>query len=92
MKDIELEGVIVDELADAMRKTMDFDVLCDVMTRFGWTVVKVEYFSGDDDIAHTWIKLVEWADQNCTGQWKEHLGKWLFEDPKDATMFKLRWA
>ena len=87
----DLESIIVDELADEFKKTMDFNVLCDALTKFGWTVVEIDYFKGDGDDSQTWVKVVDWVDQNCTEGWKEHLGKWLFESTKDATMFALKW-
>ena len=87
----ELESIIVDELAEEMQRTMDFDVLCDVMIRVGWAVVEVNYYRGDGDDTQTWMEVKNWVDQNCTGQHQEHLGKWLFEDTKDATMFALKW-
>lgn len=86
-----LQDAIVDELAEEMQKTMDFNILCDVLARFGWTVIEIDYYRGDDDASQTWVKVMEWADQNCTGNYKEHLGKWLFEHAKDATMFALKW-
>ena len=87
-----IEERIHNSLAEEIQKTVDYDVLCDVMVRFGWTVVEVKYFSGDGDTLHRWVDVMKWVDANCTGQHKEHLGKWLFEIEKDATMFSLRWA
>lgn len=86
-----LQGAIVDELAEAVQQTMDFDILCDVLTRFNWTVIEIDYYRGDDDASQTWVNVMEWVNQNCTGNYKEHAGKWLIESKKDATMFALKW-
>lgn len=90
MKDLEQE--LTESLGQSMQKTIDFDILCDTLSAFGWTVVEIGLYQGDGDIARSWMNVVEWADKNCTGEWQEHLGKWLFERPEDAMLFKLRWA
>lgn len=87
-----LQEKISNRLSEEMQKTMDFDVLCDVRKRFGWTVVEIRYFNSDGDTLHSWVDVMKWADENCTGEYQEHLGKWLFESEKDATIFKLKWA
>ena len=83
-----LQGAIVDELAEEMQKTMDFNILCDVLARFGWTVFEMNY---DPINGQGWNDVVNWADDNFSGGWKEHAGKWLIEHAKDATMFALKW-
>jgi hypothetical protein len=89
--EMDLEGVIINELAEEMQKTTDFGVLCDVLTRFGWTVVEIDYYRGDGDHGQTWVEVINWVDINCTNEHREHLGKWLFKSSKDATMFALKW-
>jgi len=32
-----------------------------------------------------------WADDNFAGDHREHRGKWLIENAKDATAFALKW-
>jgi len=87
ISDVDIEGEITKSLADESRKSMDFDLMCDIMVRMrGFVVVEIEY--GPDK---PWIDVMTWADENCTGDYKEHNGKWLFERAEDATMFKLRW-
>lgn len=83
-----LQGAILDELAEDMQKSMDFEILCDVMSRFGWTVLKINY---DPDLDQAWNSVVNWADENFTGNHREHNGTWLIENAKDATMFALKW-
>lgn len=84
----DLQEQIENRLADEMSKSMNFSVLCDVMTRFGWTVLEVDYYP---DAGQTWYTVVNWADENFEGQYQEHKGKWLIENSKDATMFALKW-
>jgi hypothetical protein len=41
----------------------------------------------------TWYTdTAEWVHKNATGDYKLLKGQWLFEEPKDATMFILRWS
>jgi len=81
-----LQGAILDELAEDMQKSMDFDILCDVLTSFGWTRLEVDY--GRDQ---RWVDVKEWAAQNFEQNHQEHNGSWLIESSKDATMFALKW-
>lgn len=81
-----LQDIIVDELAVNFQKTVDYDILCDVMIGFGHTVVEIDYHNDQK-----WSDVMAWATKNCTGGYQEHLGKWLFELEKDAIMFKLKW-
>ena len=83
-----LEDQITESLANEMQKTMDFEILADVACRFGWTRLEIDYSVPDK----TWIDVVAWVDSNCQGEYKEHLGIWLFELPHEATAFALKWT
>jgi hypothetical protein len=81
-----LEDELTASLAEEMQKTMDFEILCDLYVPFGWTRIETEYNGGQK-----WVDVVEWTSKNCSGEYKEHNGVWLFKDAKDATAFALRW-
>lgn len=81
-----LETLIADEAAKNMQKSMDYDLLCEIMVPFGYTVVKIEYGS-----KRKWFEVMEWLANNHIGEYQEHNGKWLFKHEQDAIMFKLRW-
>ena len=83
-----LQQQVLDNLAKDMSNSMDFEVLCDVLSRFGWTVLKIDY---DPDSGQAWNLVKNWADENFTGNHQEHAGTWLIESAKDATMFALKW-
>ena len=84
---LDIEGEITKSLADEFRKSMDFDLMCDVMIRMrGYVTVEIDY--GPDK---PWSDVMAWVDSTCTGDYKEHNGTWLFERAEDATIFKLRW-
>ena len=82
-----LEDELTASLAEEMQKTMDFEVLCDVLIRFNWTRIETEYDGGQK-----WVDVIDWVSKNCSGEYKEHNGVWLFESSRDATAFALRWA
>lgn len=84
----DLQEQIENRLADEMSKSFDFVILCDVMTRFGWTVLEMDY---DPDSGQAWHTVKNWADDNFSGNHQEHNGTWLIENSKDATMFALWW-
>jgi len=84
----DIEKELTDSLADEIRKTIDFNLMCDIMVKLrGFVVVEIDY-SPDKK----WIDVMEWVDAIVTGEYKEHNGTWLFEKAEDATMFRLRWA
>lgn len=83
-----LQGAILDELAEDMQKSMDFEILCDVLSRFDWTVLRIDY---DPDRGQAWNTVTNWADENFEGGYQELNGTWLIENAKDATMFALKW-
>ena len=83
-----LQEKIANSLAEEMSKSFDFVILCDVLSRFGWTVLEMDY---DPDAGQGWNTVKNWVDDNFLGDHKEHNGKWLIENPKDATMFSLKW-
>ena len=83
----DIEKELTDSLADEIRKTIDFNLMCDIMVKLrGFVVVEIDY-SPDKK----WIDVMEWVDAIVTGEYKEHNGTWLFEKAEDATMFLLRW-
>lgn len=82
----DLEQEIINDLAKSMAKSIDFDMLCDVLIPVGYTQIEITYGS-----SRKWFEVMEWTANICTGEYKEHNGKWLFEKEKDAIMFKLKW-
>lgn len=83
----QLEDELTAALAEEFKKSEDFEVLCSIMTERGWIVVETEYYHVEEE-----QPVIAWAEENCVGHWQSRHGKWLFEDAKDATMFKLKWG
>jgi hypothetical protein len=83
-----LQAQVLDDLAKDMQQGMDFEILCDVLVRFEWTVISIDY---DPDSGQAWNTVINWADDNFEGEFQEYNGTWLIENAKDATMFALKW-
>jgi hypothetical protein len=83
-----LQQQVLDDLARDMSNSMDFEVLCDVLSRFGWTVLYMDY---DPESGQAWNTVMNWVDENFEGEYQEHKGTWLIENTKDATMLALKW-
>lgn len=50
-----------------------------------WKIVKINHTSN-----HYQIK--EWLKKYAEGQWQQQDTNYLFENERDATIFKLRWS
>jgi hypothetical protein len=83
-----LQQQVLDDLAKNMQQGMDFEILCDVLVRFEWSVFHMDY---NPDLGQAWNTVINWADDNFEGEFQEHNGTWLIENAKDATMFALKW-
>ena len=52
--ELTLESIIAESMAKEFQKTIDFDMLCNTLVPFGWTVVEVEYGPGKE-----WIDVID---------------------------------
>lgn len=77
-----------DYLATEMSRSMDFEILADVMTRFGWHLVELDRYRNN---MHA-VDVRAWVLENCQGEHRSHGASWLFKESADAVLFKLRWA
>lgn len=75
-------------LSTEMSRAMDFEILADVMCRFGWHLVELDRYTDN----HHAIDVREWVAANCSGEHRSHGASWLFKEQGDAVMFKLRWG
>ena len=96
-----LQDDIINRVADDMAQKIDKDLLDDMMIAIlkdkDWVETKVnpEYtdmgmLSGKYE--EWYSQTAEWIHLNAQGDYKLIKGQWLFEDPRDATMFILRWS
>ena len=93
-----LEDEIAQSLAEKIAKQIDKELLDDLMTDVlindGWIQTKINpAFGRSIAPKFDWyIETAEWVHCNAKGEYKLLKGQWLFKDPKDATMFILRWS
>lgn len=76
----------IDQAAQQLADDIDFEVLSTVFVESGWTKVVLQPM--------TWERGAEidlWVHKNINGGTHDRGLVWLFEDPKEATWFKLRW-
>ena len=98
-----LQDDILDRMGKDIARKIDKDLLDDLMIDVlkdeGWIKTKINPAFTDigmnivpsrfDD---WYSKTAEWILLNAQGDYKLLKGQWLFKDPKDATMFILRWS
>lgn len=96
-----LEEEIANDMATRIAKQIDRELLDDIMiavlTDEGWTATTVNPAYTDMGMLsgkyEEWYsKTAEWIHINAQGDYKLVKGQWLFKDPRDATMFILRWS
>lgn len=98
---MDLEKEIAQSLAEKMAKEIDKELLDDMMIAVlkdeGWIETKVNPAYTDLGMLsgryEQWYsQTAEWIHLNAQGNYKLLKGQWLFKDPRDATMFILRWS
>lgn len=82
-----LEDQIAEELGKAISDEMDFEILADVMCRFGWHRVDLDRFQ---DNRHA-VDIGYWCHDNIKNEWKRNGRHFIFKDIGDAVNFTLRW-
>jgi len=96
-----LEDDIAQSLSEEIAKQIDRALLDDIMiavlTDEGWTATTVNPAYTDMGMLSSkyeewYSKTAEWIHINAQGDYKLVKGQWLFKDPRDATMFILRWS
>jgi len=75
---------ILDRITKEMAKSIDFDIVSDILVKGGWVKLKL--------CNHTDIqKACEWISENVSNDCKNYYGTWVFKNAEDAIAFKLRW-
>jgi hypothetical protein len=96
-----LEEEMLDHAAKNIAREIDQNLMDDItiaiLINDGWTETNLNPAYTDTGMLsgkyEEWYsKTAEWVHINAQGEYKLVKGQWLFEDPKDATMFILRWS
>lgn len=92
---------MLNRAAKRMAQEIDQDLMDDItiaiLINDGWTEIKANPAFTDMGMLtgrfeEWYIQTAEWIHRNAQGNYKLVKGQWLFKDPRDATMFILRWA
>ena len=96
-----LQEEILNEAGKSMSRYIDSEIINNIMIEMlikdGWTPTKVNPEFTDMGMLsgkfEDWYsRTAEWVHLNAQGDYKLLKGQWLFKDPRDATMFILRWS
>lgn len=82
----DLQDQILKETSRRMQESVDWEILAGVCEALGWIRVEVLTSTVEESLS---IKL--WVKDNLNGNVKNRHDVYLFENPKDATMFTLKW-
>lgn len=88
-------SILSAEIAREIDKEILDTLMIDVLTSEGWIQTKINPAFDNNTAMYrsTWYaETAEWIHVNATGDYKMLRGQWLFKEPKDATMFILRWS
>jgi hypothetical protein len=97
----ELEQDMLDRIGKDIAREIDKelldDLMIDVLTKDGWTPTKINPAFPPKGMMSSsfnewYSQTAEWVHLNAQDDYKLLKGQWVFKDPKDATMFILRWA
>lgn len=96
-----LEQDMLDRMGKEMAQEIDQGLMDDItiaiLINDGWTETKVNPAFTDMGMLsgrfEDWYaRTGEWIHKNAQGDYKLIKGQWLFKDPRDATMFILKWS
>jgi hypothetical protein len=83
-----LEEDITNQLGVQMQKEIDKEVLWGMLKDLGWTRVLLSRLRDNNHA----IDITYWLEENCQGAYERDGRDFLFENPKDASMFILKWV
>jgi hypothetical protein len=101
MNTSKLEQEMLDRMGKEMAQEIDKDLMDDItiaiLINDGWTETKVNPAFTDMGMLsgrfEDWYAQTgEWCHLYAQGEYKLVKGQWLFKDPRDATMFILKWS
>ena len=81
-----IEQDIIDRAGERMAKEIDFSVLTEMLCGIGWTRVVLKPMTAEHG-----AEIDEWVANNVKGHFETMGLVWVFEQPKDASWFVLRW-
>jgi hypothetical protein len=83
-----LKEDITNQLGVEMQKEVDREILWGMLKELGWTRVTLSRLQ---DNKHA-IDITYWIEEFCKGAHEREGRDFIFENPKDASMFILKWS
>ncbi len=82
------------ELVRELDKEIFEEAMLDTLVKDGWTQTNINPSLNSSILTEIdwYIATAAWVHIHARSDYKLVKGQWLFKDPKDATMFALRWA
>ena len=84
----ELQDQILTNIAKEMQMDIDREILWGMLKGIGWTRVLLDRLQ---DNKHA-IDITIWLEENIKNPFERNGRDFIFENPKDASMFILRWT
>lgn len=82
-----LEKEIIEYKAREMQKEIDFEIMSGFLIETGWKKVVLRPMTHEHGDA-----IDQWTAASVKGNFKTMGLVWIFEDPKEATLFSLKWS
>jgi hypothetical protein len=83
-----LEEEMIEKAGAEMAREIDREVLWGMLQGIGWTRVMLDRLQ---DNKHA-IDITYWLEENIKNPFERNGRDFIFENPKDASMFILRWV
>jgi hypothetical protein len=84
----DLQNEIIDIAAKEMQQDIDREILWGMLKDMGWTRVMISRLQDNEHA----IDITLWLEENIKNPFERNGRDFIFEDPKDATMFILKWV
>ena len=81
-----LQEEMINAAGSRMAAEIDFQVLSEMLCGLGWTRVVLRPMTYEHG-----VEIDTWVAENVRGHHQTMGLVWVFEDPKDANWFTLRW-
>ena len=81
-----LKESYIDDAAKQLADDIDFEVLSSIMIESGWAKVVLNPMTWEQG-----LEVDYWCETEVKGKFMNRGLVWVFEDPKEANWFTLRW-
>lgn len=82
-----LQEQILDDMAQRMAKSIDRSFIISMCVMDGWSEIVIDPWKHNNNQL-----ITRWCRRYFKDQWLQEGNRWIIKDPKDATIFALRWA